>query len=88
MKIVTVTADVYSTIQHAPYRVYVDNTLMTERTFIWETNKNYIREHIVIQVEEGTEHTVKAESLKVNGAISIKNVTLDGEPVNSTFVVN
>jgi len=87
MKIATVTADVYSTIENVVYRIYVDNVLMTERTFIWKIKETYIRENIVIQVEEGTEHTVRVETCKIPGAVSIKNVTLDGKTVNSTFVV-
>lgn len=87
MKIVQITADIYSSENNVAYRLYVDNELMTERTFIWPIWKNYIEEHIVLQVEEDVSHHIRIESLKNIDCMTIKNITVNGVPAEETFTV-
>jgi hypothetical protein len=87
MKIVQITADIYSSVNNVVYRLYVDNDLMTERTFIWPIWKNYIEEHIVLQVEEDVPHCIRVESIRTPDCIIIKNITVNGVPANETFTV-
>lgn len=72
------------------YRVYVDEDLLTERTYIWRNNEQLVREHIIVNLEPGT-HTLKIESAnpKFKG-FSYKNVTVNKQPVelvNNQFVI-
>jgi len=92
MKVVDLTVDVYSVTDNVVYRLYVDDTLMTERTFIWPTWKNYVEEHMHIQVEAGTTHTVRVESantnLRIPDHVSIKNLIVGGSKLKGkTFTV-
>ena len=68
------------------YRLYVDDDLITERTFIWDKRTNFIREHVALELAPGT-HTVRVE--KPNPRLTahkimfdVKNLTLDGEPLD------
>jgi hypothetical protein len=62
------------------YRVYVDQDLLTERTFIWPSGKQYIQEHLVVHLQPG-QHTVRIENVDPDlGIITTKNLTLDGVP--------
>lgn len=59
------------------YRVYVDDDLLTERTWAWPSYETYIKEHIEVEVEHGA-HQVKIYNCAPNNNISFKNVTVDG----------
>ncbi len=87
MSLVQITADVYALEENICYRLYVDEFLMTERTFAWSPWSHYISEHIVIESPPGTEHTVRVESIKMLDKAVIKRVTVNGQPANQTFIV-
>lgn len=87
MKIVSITLDVYSGIQNSAYRVYVDSDMMTERTFAWPVDLTYITEHIVLQTEAGSTHTLRLEPLDPANNMSMKNITVDGRPSEATFTI-
>jgi len=55
MSIQKIDVDVYcsNNTNNPIYRVYVDNDLLTERTFIWPTYEVFIREHIIVDIEPG-----------------------------------
>lgn len=62
------------------YRLYVDQDLITERTFTWVSGKQYIHEHIVVNVQPG-QHSIRIENVDPDlGIITTKNLTLDGIP--------
>lgn len=62
------------------YRIYVDDDLITERTFIWDTNRNYIEEHVIIDAPVG-QHVLKVENITPElGTIVVENILLDGLP--------
>jgi len=87
MKFTTITADIYSTTQGESYRLYIDDTLLTERTFIWNPIDTYIEEHIIVQAEPGSLHTVSVQSVGKTGDFLVKNVTVDGVNTERTFRV-
>lgn len=59
------------------YRLYVNEDLLTERTFVWPGYKNYIRENIVLDVNPGI-HTVWIENVSNNGAFVLDNLSVEG----------
>ena len=67
--------------KHGPrYRVYVDQDLLTERTFIWDSGKQYIEEHLIVNLKPG-QHRIRIENVDPDlGIITTKNLTLDGIP--------
>jgi hypothetical protein len=87
MKTVELTADVYSNTEGIAYRLYVDNTLMTERTFKWEPRKKCVEEHMILQVTPGSTHTVRIESVNKGEHFTLKNITVDGVKSDTTFLV-
>ncbi len=44
------------------YRIYVDNDLITERTWIWD-NSTLIQENLWVNVDQTATHTLKLESV-------------------------
>ena len=71
------------------YRLYVDNYLLTERTWIWPTYKNYVEEHITVKIPEG-KHKLYIVPVPENAAFELKNCVVNDKPVEleqSTFIV-
>jgi hypothetical protein len=71
------------------YRVYVDNDLLTERSWIWPAYEIYIHEYIEVMVDPGT-HQVKIESCGADTNFITKNFTVNEQPQSSqdlTFTV-
>lgn len=68
------------TVDSVPYRVYIDDELMTERDYIWDNTEKYVRENCPIFVERGV-HELRIENLKPNdGAFYINNLTVNDKP--------
>lgn len=63
-------------VENAVYRIYVDNDLITERTFIWPGFKNYIRENIICLLEPGT-HTLTIENCSKVGCFDLTDFSLN-----------
>ena len=60
------------------YRVYVDNDLLTERTYQWDNSENFITEFIVLNVEPGL-HKFKVEPVNQSfDGFSYRNFHIDG----------
>lgn len=79
--------------QESPkYRVYVDSDLLVERTFLWDNNKNFIQENLVLVVEPGA-HTLKIERVPGNADFKVDNCFVDDVPFTmggsfqETFIV-
>jgi hypothetical protein len=72
----------------AQYRVYIDNDLVTERTWLW-SNTTFIQENSWIIVEENSIHTVTIEPIYVNplfraqGIFTINNLQVINQPFTS-----
>jgi hypothetical protein len=70
------------------YRVYVDDDLITERTFAWPGYQHFIRENFVIAVKHG-EHNIRVENLNPDTAkFTVKRVRVDEQDTDLKFVVN
>jgi hypothetical protein len=86
-----VTVDVYAHWGDKPpvYRVYIDDELVTERTFLWSGTDTYIREHIVVDLESGL-HNVEVRPLASNtftSRIEAKNIQVDGVASSDEFTI-
>jgi hypothetical protein len=83
-KVVKIVASVYASQKSGEnYRVYVNNTLMTERTFIWSEDKNYIDENIVINAPPG-EYSVYVTPAS---SFEIRKLVVDGVDHNNDTIV-
>jgi len=51
--------------ENSRYRLYVNDDLITERTWIWPMN-TYIEEEVLVEVPEGLSHTVRLETILEN----------------------
>jgi len=72
------------------YRVYVDNDLYTERTWIWPSYQNFIREHLVAELNPG-QHQVRIEKVYGDGNFTVDRFTVDSVPLivnDLTFTVS
>lgn len=67
------------------YRIYVDNELMTERTFGWPSYQNYITEHIYCDLDTGV-HTLSLENLGTNSRFELDGFTVDKTLVNKNLL--
>lgn len=75
-----ISLDVYcSTTQHGvpAYRLYVDNDLLTERSWIWPAYEVYVKENIEVDVDTGP-HQVRIESCGAESNFTTKNFTING----------
>jgi hypothetical protein len=76
----TVAIDVYCQKTHEGnlvYRLYMDNDLLTERTWIWPAYEIYLNEVMEVELEPG-EHCVKL--------INDNNITFKNVSVNQNIV--
>ena len=85
MKTVSISVDVwcdYNNFVNPAYRVYVDKDLLTERTFIWKSASQFVREHIEVNVDTG-EHTLRIVNLSPETAkFRLENLQVDGVAVD------
>ncbi len=59
------------------YRIYVDNDMLTERTFKWPGYQNFIREHVICKLMPGV-HTIRVENCSPNGKFTLNNFIIEG----------
>lgn len=92
MKEVEITCDVYCRWTASPpaYRVYVDNDLLTERTYVWDISEQFVRENIIVNIEPGA-HSLRIEPVNPEvTSFSIRNITINKQPVtlvNNQFII-
>jgi len=55
------------------YRLYVNDDLLTERTWIWPSYEIYIREHIEVNIESG-DHYIR---IKSDADFDLKNLHIN-----------
>jgi hypothetical protein len=78
----SVSVDVYCQKTHEGsliYRLYVDNDLLTERTWIWPAYETYLNESMEIDVDPG-KHQIKLINFDKN--ITFKNVCVNKQLVS------
>ena len=95
MKEVSITVDIYCdwawAVTPPVYRLYVNDDLLTERTYIWNNREQFIKEHILVNLCPGL-HTLTIET--VNDPcfkFAKRNITVDNRTValvNNQFTVN
>ncbi len=83
MALVKISVDIYALDADEVYRIYVNDTLMVERTFRWPPTENFIRENLVIDVPPG-EYSVYVTPLST---FILKNVIVNGALSNDTFII-
>ena len=69
----------------AMYRLYIDNNLLTERTWIW-TNNTLIQENIWIHAEKDSSYTLTVEPVlknSIHATFTISNFSI----INTPFTV-
>jgi len=64
------------------YRIFVDDDLLTERSWIWPSYEVFIREHIEVEVDPGT-HKIQLINCGTGGKFNFKNVTVNNTLVDS-----
>lgn len=57
------------------YRLYVNDDLITERTFAWPGYNIFIRENIICELEKGL-HSLYIENCSDTGVFSLENFTM------------
>ena len=88
MKLVSIAVDVSCSYTGTPpvYRVFVDSELLTERSFIWDSQTQYVREHIQVNLSPGA-HWLSIEQLDDSAVFAISNIQVDGVAVAAKFYV-
>lgn len=63
------------------YRIYIDDDLITERTWIWD-QETYIEENLRVEVSKGVNHTIRLELIKYNpmhlAQFGLRNLQING----------
>lgn len=89
----TVTVDVFCNWEDRPeaYRIYVDETLLTERSYLWRNTEQFVQENMLLNLEPGV-HTFRLEPVNPQfTGFYTKNLTVNKIPVeshNGQFVLN
>lgn len=90
MKRISIVIDIQCKKQGAKtiYRIYVDNDLITERDWVWPKNKLYVRENLIVELDQGP-HSIKVESVTKDSAFEVRGCIVDGKSVTTykNFIV-
>jgi hypothetical protein len=93
MKEVAVTVDIYCNWEAVPeaYRVYVDDVLLTERTYHWRNTEQFVQENMLLNLEPGA-HQFRLEPVNPEfRGFYTKNLTVDSvaaDSVSNQFIIN
>ena len=69
------------------YRVYVDGDLITERSFIWSGEDNYIKERAFVNLCSGR-HYLKLDTIDDPGRLLyFGNIKVDGKQSDFEFTI-
>ena len=80
MALTSLTVDVYCTRSEGSptYRVYVDDELLTERSWIWPAYEIFVQENIEIDVDPGN-HILQVRECNCDPVFYVQNVTVNGK---------
>jgi hypothetical protein len=71
-------------IEQPKYRLYVNNDLITERTWIWDLN-TFIGESMYVDVPSRVSHTIRLELIKTRSMdlaqFELQNLKINGLPM-------
>ena len=80
MSLVKVTMDVYcqrKSDENPGYRVFVNNDLLTERTWIWPAYEVYIKENLIVDLDSKN-NKIELKSIGIDPSnIIFRNVTVN-----------
>lgn len=64
------------------YRIYVNNDMITERTWAWDIN-TYIEENLRVGLDHGVTHTIRVELIKSHpmhrAQVGLRNLRINGQ---------
>lgn len=63
------------------YRLYVDDDMLTERTFGWQSFQFYILENILCSLDEGV-HKLKLVNLDETSRFDLENFTVNNKIIS------
>ena len=67
------------------YRLYVNNEMLTERTFGWASYQWYLTEHMCCDLDTGV-HTLRLENLDTESRFELDNFRINGTVVNKNLM--
>ena len=79
MSIINLTIDVYCNRSEGDpkYRIYVDDEMLTERSWTWPAYEVYVKEHIAVDVEAGA-HRLEFRWCNNDDVFITKDMTVNG----------
>jgi hypothetical protein len=85
MAIVSITVDVYCNRSEGEpnYRVYVDNEMLTERSWTWPGYEVFVKEVIDVDVGPGA-HRIEVRECNCDPVFHTENITINGNPIGNT----
>lgn len=66
------------------YRLYVDDDMITERTFGWPGYRVYITENIICDLEQGR-HVIRIENCSPKGAFNLENLNIENCQIEQEY---
>jgi len=81
MSTVNIVVDVHCTVGHdvnPVYRLYVDDELLTERTWTWPSYEVLIRENVLVEFETYGTHTLRIENCGTPDNFYFKSIFVNG----------
>jgi hypothetical protein len=87
MALVRLTADVYCHRSEGgpSYRIYVDDEMLTERSWIWPAYETFVRELVEVDVAPGA-HRLKIVECNCHPVFELRDITANGEPIAASGV--
>lgn len=67
------------------YRLYVNNEMLTERTFSWTSYQYYLKEHLYCNLDTGV-HTLLLENLDCAGSFELNDFKVNNKPVDKNLM--
>lgn len=69
------------------YRVYLDQDLLTERTFVWSRSDEYVEELATVKLSSGP-HSLKIDRINdPRGLLRVNNVRINGRQSDFEFFI-
>jgi len=69
------------------YRFWINDTMIVERTFRWETQEHYLRERITVDVEPESNNVIKIQNIGDSGKFIATNLTIKCENEKAHFSI-
>ena len=84
-----ITFNLYCKWEHIPpvYRLYFDDELMTERSYIWDNETHFLQERVPVMADPSHPHKITIEQVGIHtGKFKVDNVEADGIKINFRFL--